>query len=56
MIFDDEAIFKASFINFIEGGRDDKEGFVGGSLLFINRASGHFWHVDFTDNKAWAGE
>lgn len=46
--FDDHAILKACDLTFVDGGCD-KEGFYGGSMLFVGRASGKFedvhWYV-----------
>jgi hypothetical protein len=46
--FDDHAILKACDLTFVDGGCE-KEGFYGGSMLFVNRATGKFqdvhWYV-----------
>ncbi len=52
--FDDHAVLKARDLTFADGGCE-KEGFYGGSMLFVNRASSQFERVHFSDNKAWVG-
>lgn len=53
-IFDDYAILKACDLTFVDGGCE-VEGFYGGSMLFVNRATGKFDDVHFKNNIAWVG-
>lgn len=52
--FDDHAILKACDLTFVDGGCE-KEGFYGGSMLFVNRATGKFEDVHWHGNTAWVG-
>ncbi len=54
LTFDDEAVLNAHQVAFVDGGCD-KEGFVGGSILLVNRASLIARGVNWTNNHAWSG-
>lgn len=54
LTLDDEAVLNAHQVAFVDGGCD-KEGFVGGSVLLVNRASLFARGVNWTNNHAWSG-
>ena len=54
LTLDDEVVLNAHQVAFVDGGCD-KEGFVGGSILLVNRASLFARGVNWTNNHAWSG-